>query len=106
MENNANYTVDYNKFVQCKEYLRRNYPTDISVPGIAFCRELMHKTIENDDEIPLSFKVSDLFSTSSSHEAIEIVMGYLSDYSVASVSFYAQGQKSDYILCKCNKTQH
>ena len=97
--------MDYNKFIQCKEYLRNNYPSDISVPGIAFCRELMHKTIENDDEIPQSFTVSHLYSTSDAHEAIEIVMRHLTDYAVASVSFYVHGKNCDYILCECNKTK-
>lgn len=103
MKDNMQNVVDYNKFIECKEHLRNNYPSDVCVPGIAFCRELMHKTIENDDEIPLSFTVSHLFSTPNSHDAIRIVMQYMTNHSVNSVEFYAHGKKSDYILCECHK---
>lgn len=96
--NNTNNVVDYNKFVECQEYLRKNYPSDICVPGIAFCRELMHKTIDNDDEIPKSFVISNFYSNS--HEAIEIVLWRLTDNAVQSVNFCAYGKKSDFILCK------
>lgn len=104
--NNTNNVVDYNRFVECEEYLRRNYASEYAVPGITFCREIMHKTIDNDHEIPQRFTVSGLYSTPNSHEAIKIVMGYLTNHAIASVNFYAHGKKSDYILCECNKTQN
>lgn len=92
--------MDYNKFIKCKEYLRRNYPSDVAVPGIAFCRELMHKTIDNDDKIPESFTVSGIYSTDGSHIAIETVLWYLTDHSVQSVDFSASGKNYDDILCE------
>lgn len=98
---NTNNVVDYNRFVECEEYLRRNYASEYTVPGIAFCRELMHKTIENDHEIPMRFTVSHFYSNS--HESIRLVMERLTHGAVNHVDFYAHGKKHDYILCECSK---
>lgn len=96
---NTNNVVDYNRFVECEEYLRRNYASKYAVPGIAFCWEMMEKAVGNNNEIPKQFIVSRLYSTL--HGVIRVVMEFLTHGAVNHVDFYAHGRDS--ILCKCFK---